>query len=144
MSKVNAQEWLKKWGTNLNASSQYIKDGVARVSVAPGIAAAAAADRMLAGIQEAVTSGMWAKRVSAVSLSDWQSAMINKGLPHIQQGVSMAQKTKTAEIQALLSAIDSVQAEVQNMPKGGLANNVARAVAFMTKMSEAAPRKRNL
>ncbi len=144
MSKVNAQEWLKKWGTNLNAASQYIRDGVGRVTVAPGIAAAAAADRMLAGIQEAVSSGMWAKRVSAVSLAEWQSSMINKGLPHISQGVSQAQKTKGAEIQALLSAIDSVQAEVQAMPKGGLSNNVARAVAFMTKMSEAAPRRRNL
>ena len=80
MSKVNAAEWLKKWGTNLNASSQYIRDGVGRVSVAPGIAAAAAADRMLAGIQEAVSSGMWAKRVASVSLSDWQASIDRKSV----------------------------------------------------------------
>ena len=144
MARVSAQEWLTKWGTNLNASGQYIKSGVSKVSTAPGIAAAASADRMLAGITAAVTSGMWAKRVASVSLADWQSAMINKGIAHIAQGVSQAQKTKLPEIQALLSAIDSVQSEVSALPKGGLENNVSRAVAWMRGMSAAAPKRKGL
>lgn len=142
MARVNAQEWLAKWGQNLNSAGSYIKAGVNKVSVAPGVAAAAAQDRMLAGIQEAVTSGLWARRVAGVSLADWQSAMINKGIAHISQGVAQAQKTKVSEIQALLSAIDSVQSTVNSMPKGGLENNVARAVAWMREMSAAAPKKK--
>ena len=144
MARVNAQEWLTKWGTNLNASGPYIKAGVSKVSTAPGVAAAAAQDRMLAGITEAVTSGLWAKRVAGVSLSDWQSAMINKGIAHISQGVAQAQKTKMSEIQALLSAIDSVQAEVNALPKGGLQANIARAVAWMNGMSAAAPKRKGI
>ncbi len=142
MAKVSAQEWLAKWGTNLNAAGSYIKAGVNKVSTAPGVAAAAAQDRMLAGITEAVSSGLWARRVAAVSLSDWQSAMINKGIAHISQGVAQAQKTKLSEIQALLSAIDTVQSSVNALPKGGLENNIARSIAWMRGMAEAAPKKR--
>ncbi len=142
MAKVSAQEWLSKWGTNLNAAGSYIKAGVNKVSTAPGVAAAAAQDRMLAGITEAVSSGLWARRVAAVSLSDWQSAMINKGIAHISQGVAQAQKTKLSEIQALLSAIDTVQSSVNALPKGGLENNIARSIAWMRGMAEAAPKKR--
>lgn len=136
-----AQQWLQKWGTNLNAAGQYIKTGVQAVQQAPGVSAAQAADRMLAGVTASIQNGTWQRNVSAVSLQSWQNAMINKGIPRLQQGVSTAQQNKVAQITALLTAVQTAQGAVAAMPKGGLEQGIARATAFMRAMSAAAPKK---
>lgn len=136
MAKVTAQQWLTKWGTNLNAASQYITNGVNNVQVAPGTSAAAAQDRMLANLTAAVTSGRWAKAVSGVSLADWKAAMIGKALPRIPQGVSSAQKNATQTITNLLAAVDNAAGAARAIPKGGLQQSIARASAFMTAMAQ--------
>lgn len=141
MAKVNAQQWLAKWGTNLNASGQYIQAGVNRVQTAPGVTAAAASDRMLAGVTASIQNGTWQRNVSKVSLSDWQNAMIKKGIPRLAQGVTQAQSSKTGAITALLSAVDTATAAANALPKGGLEQGIARATTFMRAMSAAAPKK---
>lgn len=141
MAKVTAQQWLNKWGKNLNASSTYITDGVNAVQTAPGQLAAAAQDRMLANLTAAITSGVWAKQVSSVPLSAWKSAMINKGIPRIAQGVTSAQANKVNQVTALLSAVDSASAQANALPKGGIDQNIQRAVTFMRAMSAAAPKR---
>lgn len=137
MARVNATQWLDKWATNLGNSGTYITNGVNRVTVAPGQAAAAASDRMLAGVTQSVTSGKWAARVSSVSLSDWQTAMIKKGLPRIATGTAQAKVTKVQQITTLLSNVDAAVSQVQSLPKGGIAAGIARATAFMTAMHQA-------
>lgn len=137
MTTVTAQAWLTKWGTNLNAASTYITNGVNAVQTAPGVAAAAAQDRMLSNLTQAVTSGRWAKAVSGVSLADWKAAMTNKAIPRIPQGVTAAQKNATQTITNLLAAVTQAQQVATALPKGGLQQSIARASAFMTAMSQA-------
>lgn len=137
MAKVTATQWLDKWGQRLNAASSYITSGVNGVTVAPGQSAAAAQDRMLANLTAAVTSGLWAKRVSSISLADWKSAMTTKGIPRIAAGVTQAQKTKTQVITNLLAAVDTAAADANALPKGGIEQSIARASAFMRAMSAA-------
>ena len=139
MAKTTAAQWLDKWGTRLNAAGPYITAGVNNVTVAPGQLAAAASDRMLANLTAAVTSGLWASRVSSVSLSDWKSAMTLKAIPRIPQGVTQAQKTKTAVITSLLNAVDSAAATANALPKGNIQQSIARASAFMMAMNAAKP-----
>jgi hypothetical protein len=141
MARVTAQQWLDKWGQRLNASGTFITSGVQAVTEAPGAKAAAAQDRMLTNLTAAITSGLWAKQVSGVSLSSWKTAMVNKGIPRIAQGVTAAQSNKTGVITALLNAVDSAAAAANAVPKGGLDQNIQRAVTFMRAMSAAAPRK---
>lgn len=136
MARVNANEWLSKWGTNLNGAGTYIKNGVNRVTVAPGAAAAAAVDRYAAGVNAAISSGKWQRNVSAVSLQSWQSAMIDKGMGRIGAGVTQAQKTKVEKITRLLANVDQAAAAAAALPKGGLQQGIARATAFMTTMSQ--------
>lgn len=135
MAKVNAQQWLDKWGRRLNAASPDITSGVNGVQTAPGVSAAAAQDRMLTNLTAAVTSGLWAKRVSGVSLSDWKSAMVNKGIPRLAAGVSQAQKSAAPVITNLLNAVDNAAAQANAIPKGGIEQSIARASAFMRAMS---------
>lgn len=141
MTKVTPAQGLAKWGTNLNASTAYIKQGVMAVQVAPGVAAAAASARMLAGITQSVTSGAWAAAVGGVSLQSWQNATVNKGIARIPAGVANAQATKLQTFTNLYAAIDTSVASIANLPKGGLQNNINRAVAFMNAMSQNAPKK---
>lgn len=141
MARVDANQWLQKWGQRLNASGQYIQDGVKRLNTAPGQAAAAASDRMLSGVTEAVTSGRWARNVAKVSLTDWQNSVINKGIPRIAQGVTQAQNTKVQIITQTLAAVDQAAAAAKALPKGGIDASIARASTFMRTMSQLAPKK---
>jgi hypothetical protein len=141
MAKVNAQQWLQKWGNNLNAASQYITSGVNRVQTAPGVQAAAAAPTMLANLTTSVTSGAWAARVSSVSLQQWQQSMTQKGIPRIAQGVTSAQANKSTQITNFLSAVDAAVADTNATPRGNLEQNIARSAAFQRSMSARAPRK---
>lgn len=121
----------------MNAAGTYIKNGVNSVTVAPGQAAAAAQDRMLAGVTAAVQSGKWARAVSGVSLQTWQNAMINKGIPRIAQGTAQAVTTKGPQIDTLLANIATAASAANALPKGGLEQGIARATAFMRAMSAA-------
>jgi hypothetical protein len=134
MARVNAQQWLQKWGNALSASGTAITNGVNAVKTA-------AQDRMPAGLTNAGTAGAWAKAVSAVSLQQWQASMLSKGLPHIAQGVALAQQTKVKQVTDLLNAVDASVASLSALPKGGIENNINRATAFMRAMSANAPKK---
>ena len=133
--RVNSQQWLQKWSNNLNGAGQYITNGVNAVTVAPGQAAAAQAGRWAANV--AAAQQKWAANVSAVSLQSWQSSMIKKGIPRIQQGTAQAVATKGPQIDKLLANVQTAVNAVQSLPKGGLAQGIARATAFMQAMSQA-------
>lgn len=136
MSKVTASQYAEKWGRNLKNSTQDIRTGVEAVTTAPGVKAAKKADKYLAGIQRAVSDGTWQKRVSAVTLQDWQEKTINKGIGRIAQGVDSAQSKQVQMAEKLLAAIDSVKAKVDGMPDTTLDDRLNRMVAFARGMSE--------
>lgn len=140
MAKVNAQQWLEKWGRRLNAAGPDIQTGVKAVQTAPGAKAAQAKSLWLQKVQEA--ADLWAKQVGSVSLSDWQDAMLNKGIGRIAAGVTAAQSKKTTQITNLLTAVDNAAAAAHALPRGTLEQNIQRAVTFMQHMSMNAPRKK--
>lgn len=140
MAKVNASQWLDKWGRRLNAAGPDIQAGVKRVQTAPGVKAAAAQALWLQRVQESANT--WAKQVSKVSLADWQSAMLNKGVGRIAAGVTAAQANKTQAVTDLLAAVDNASAAAQALPRGSLEQNIQRAVTFMQQMSANAPRRK--
>lgn len=141
MARTNAQQWLDKWGQRMGTAGPFIQAGVQRVQTAPGQSAAASAQLFAQRINEAITSGLWAKRVGSVSLQDWQQAMITKGIPRLTQGIAVAQKTKGPQITALLAAVDQASAAAKALPKGSLENSIQRAVTFMRTMSQLAPKR---
>lgn len=121
-----------KWAQNLAASTTSITDGVNSVTVAPG---QAAARQKAAWVQNTTSSqDKWAKNTAAVPLGEWQTAMIQKGVPRIATGAAAAQSKQAAFYGKFLPYVDSA---VASLPaRGTLQQNIQRAVALMTKLSQ--------
>jgi len=136
MARVNATQYAEKWGRNLKNSTQDIRQGVERVTTAPGAQAAKKSAKYLEGIQRAVANGTWQKNVAAVTLQDWQEKTINKGIGRISAGVDGAQTKQVAMAEKLLAAVDSVKAKVDGMADTTLDDRLNRMVAFARGMSE--------
>jgi len=135
MAMISAQEMADKWQRRLKAASPDITAGIKRVTEAPGAKAARQQGVMLANLSESVNSGKWAKKVGAVSLQDWQTSAINKGVGRIAAGVDGAKEKATAAFSDVLSDVAATMAEVERTPRGDLSTNVGRAVTMMTGMA---------
>jgi hypothetical protein len=135
MAKLTPQQAQQKQATRLKAAIPDMKTGIQNVTVAPGVAAAAKSDKMLTNLTASVQSGQWAKRVSAVSLSDWQSAAINKGTARVAAGIDAAAQKVTDFYTQLFPFQDSLVAQVKKMPDMTIEDSVNRAATMIRGMA---------
>lgn len=134
-AKKSASQVAQKWSANLQAATQSIQQGVNAVTTSPTQLAAANVNGYLQGVQQAVSSGKWQQRLQAVSLNDWKTAMLNKGVPHIQTGAVQGQSKVQQVFGPLLDYVYNVRDQVNAAnPRGSLAQNLQRANAFATAM----------
>lgn len=134
MSKINsmtADQIATKWANNLAAATTEIQNGVQAVTVAPGQAAARQKSAYVANVQ--AKADKWATNTAAVTLSDWQSAMVTKGLPRVATGATAAQPKMSSVMQQLIPYIQNAQRALP--ARGTLQQNIARATAMITAMS---------
>lgn len=136
MSRMTPQEAREKWARRLKASIPDIEAGVDRVTEAPGKKAAAKADKMLAGITEAVRDGTWARRVGAVSLEEWKSKMKSKGVGRIAAGVDAAAGKAEDFFSQLFSYQDGLQGKMDAMPDLTLEDSINRMTTWVRDMAK--------
>lgn len=122
----DATKIAAKWRARMQASSQDMADGVNAVTTAPGQMAKAKQDTMKARLIAAIDSGKWAANVSAVPLSEWQDAMIKKGVPRAQEGASQAEPKVQQFMAELLPFTESVKRQIAAMPNATEADRRAR------------------
>lgn len=134
MARVTAEQATKKWVERLSASGTQITDGVRGVTVAPGVKAAQSKD--LWAQRVAAAKDKWASRVAAVSLPEWQDAMINVGIPRIATGAQAKQGKVQDFMSKFLPYLDQGVAVVNAMPKGDLGMSIARCAAMITHNSK--------
>jgi len=136
MAKLTPAEFAEKHARRLKGSQEDIRKGVAKVSEAPTAKAAAKADKMLANITAAVTSGKWAERLKAVSLEEWQEKMTIKGIPRIAAGIDAA-RVKVENFYAQLAPFqDTLQRKIDAMPDMTIEDSIARATEWMRGMAK--------
>ena len=136
MAKVTPQEYAEKWGRRLKGSTEDIRRGIARVTEAPGVAAARQSDLMLAKVTESIASGRWAAKVAAVPLDEWKKKTAEKGLGRIASGVDSAAATQVAMATELLANVDAAVAVANQTPRGTLEDNITRMTTFVREMSK--------
>jgi hypothetical protein len=129
MARLDPSAATAKWVANLSNSTQAITAGVQAVQTAPGQLAAAKVNTWLARIQ--ASAPKWQQNVSAVSLGDWQNAMIKLGIPRIASGAQEKQGKYLVFAQKFYPYLQSGVATVRAMPKVTLQDGIARAVAMI-------------
>ena len=126
-----AQEIARKWQRNLSGSVEAIRNGVQDVTVSPTEKAAAKADQYLIGVQSAVDSGKYQAGLRRVTLEQWKQAMLDKGVPRLASGAAAGEPKFQEFMAEFLPYIESGQRMLENMPRGGLQENIARSTAMI-------------
>lgn len=129
MARVTPEQAAAKWSTRLQGSTTDIATGVRNVQEAPGKAAARAKDLWLQRVT--ASAPKWARRVSEVTLADWQTSMIEKGIPRISGGAQAAVPKVTQFMADFLPYVDQGVARIRQMPKGSVDMGIARAAEMI-------------
>ncbi len=117
------------WANRLQAAQAEITAGVQAVTEAPGAKAAAKADVWIARVT--ASRPKWIRNVSAVTLPQWQQAMIQKGIPRVGPGAQAAIPKMTQFFTQFLPYVEQGAATVRAMPNATLQDGIARAVAMI-------------
>lgn len=136
MAKLTAEQFQEKHARRLKESIPDMRAGVERVTVSPTAQAAKKLDKLKANLIKAIDSGKMKRRMEAVSVEDWRSKMLTKGLNRVATGIDEAAPKVTKFAAKLLPYIDKVQAEVKKMPDLTLEDNINRAATMMRGMSK--------
>lgn len=136
MAKLTPTEFQEKHARRLKGAVDDIRKGLERVTEAPTAKAAAKKDKMKLRINEALDTGKWESRLKGVSLEEWKTKAVEKGLGRIASGVDGAAKKVENFASQLLPYQDSVRAKVKNMPDLTLEDRITRATTFIREMSK--------
>ena len=134
--KVTAAQFVEKHSRRTKAALGDMREGVLRVTEAPGVAAAAKADKMRANLIAALDSGKWERRVASVSLEDWKGAMIDKGVNRVAAGVDAAEGKTRQFAEQLLAHQAGLMTTIDAMPDLTLEDGIARSTAMIRGMAK--------
>lgn len=132
-SLPSAADAATRWQSGFSAAGPRWAAGIQSVTTAPGVAAAAAADRYLAGVNSNVQK--YATRSAAVTLQQWKDTSITKGQSRLASGAQAGMSKFQAGIQRVLDAEKSIIPGLP--PRGTVAQNIARSSAFQQAMHDA-------
>lgn len=119
----------QNWVNGMQTAGSKMTAGVNNVTVAPG--QAAARQSQVWAQNTAASVNKYAKNVAAVSLSEWQQAVITKGIPRVASGASAAQGKMANAMTQILPQIASIVSALP--PRGTVEQNIQRAVTYMQK-----------
>lgn len=137
MSKIRVtltpQQIQEKWANRLSGAVSDIQRGVDAVTENPMEKAALAADKWQQNI--IASKQRYIKNISAVTLQTWKTQMKDKVAQRLAGGVQAAKAKRLAFDQANVATLNEILPEINAMPSMTLEDNIARASAFMRKMS---------
>jgi cell division GTPase FtsZ len=136
MAKLTAKEFQEKHNRRLKAATDDMRAGVERVTENPMAKAAKKADKMRANIVQSIDSGKWVSGLNRVTLDDWKSKMINKGVGRVAAGIDEAAAKVESFASELLPHIDRVKSDISKLPDVTLEDNIQRMTGFIRGMAK--------
>lgn len=133
---LTPQEVAAKWAQRASAASADYQRGVETTDKDPTSLATANGAAYIAGVQEAYTSGRWARRLQAVGKAGWQQAVLSKGVQNYASGVGASVDKYATAIGPVLNAVKQGQSIVASMPRATAQQRDARMLAFVNHMRQ--------
>lgn len=130
------QAFADKWSQRTQAAAQDYAQGVATTDKDPTALAQAAGARYIAKVQEAFTSGRWARGLQRSGKAGWQAAVAAKGVNNFSTGVAAARDKVAAKIAPVLQFEKALQAQINAMPNVTDADKNARMLAWVNGMRQ--------
>lgn len=130
--RTDANTAADYWAQGLANAGTKIAAGIDRVSTAPGVKAAAKKDKYVAGVN--ASQDLWARRVAAVSLGEWQQRA-KAGTGRIAEGANAKKDKYANSVQAVFAHMDSVLSRVDSMPDNTLEQRIQKSADFQRGMA---------
>jgi hypothetical protein len=128
-----AQAGADSWSQGVSGAQQKYVDGVQGTNVDVVGRAIASQAAALANYQNAINSGLWARRLSEVGTAGWKSATVAKAANY-GVGATAGKSKYLAAAQQLYPYIAAGQSQVDSMPSGTIAASKARAAFWIDYM----------
>lgn len=136
MAYKTLQETVANWQSGAQAKSGNYLTGVQGTTVDVVGNAIAAQGAMVAGFSQAVSSGRWARQLSAVGTAGWKTITISKAGNWLTGVTNAASVTKyQTAMSTWLPLIDNFAAQAKAMPGGTTAARIARSQFFLTQLA---------
>jgi len=136
MAKLTPAEFQEKHARRLKGAIDDMRRGIENVTVSPTSKAAMKADKMRANILSSIDSGKWANGLNRVTLDEWKTKMIEKGLNRVASGIDGAAAKTEAFAAEFLPHIDKGTEALKKMPDLTLEDSINRMTTFIRHMSK--------
>jgi hypothetical protein len=127
---VDAATAQSRWQQSASTAQTRYTEGVQNTQKDPTQLAAAQAQKMLAGVSNAVTSGYWQRRLADVGKAGWQQATVAKA-NNYSTGIQASGNKFQAGYTAFWNYMTPYYNQLQSMPKTSLADSIARATFWI-------------
>lgn len=131
---VSAQQAADRWAAGAGAGQQRYTEGVQNTNVDVVGRAIAQQGVMVANFGQAVSSGLWARKLGEVGTAGWKSRTIAKA-SNYSTGIAAGKDRYAAAAAKLLPYISQGQTMIAAMPKGNIGASKARASAWIDYMA---------
>lgn len=122
----NLDQVTSKWAANAGGAQQAYIDGITNTTVDPTALAVANEQGYLQGVQNAVSTGLWRRRLQAVGKGGWQAAATAKA-GNYGTGINAGRAKFEAAMSTWLPVIQQVGAAAKAMPGQTIDQRLARA-----------------
>ena len=136
MSKLTPEEFQDKHARRLKGSIEDMRQGIERVTESPTAKAAAKKDKMKQNLVASIDSGKWEAGLKRVTLDEWKTKMIDKGLNRVASGIDGAKDKVIAFAGEFLPHLDKIQEELKKMPDLTLEDSITRMTHQVRRAAE--------
>ena len=126
---LDAATAQQRWQSAASTAQTRYTEGVQATTKDPLALAAAQASKMLAGVQQAVTSGRWQRQLAAAAPT-WKQDTIAKANNYLT-GINASGQKYQQGYGAFAAYMQPYQNQINSMPKNSLADSIARATAWI-------------
>jgi hypothetical protein len=120
------EQVTSKWSQNASGAQQAFVDGIRNTTVDPTALAVANEQGYLSGVQQAVSSGLWRRRLAAVGKQGWQSATEAKA-GNYGTGIAAGQEKFQRAMSTWLPIIQAAGTAAKAMPGQTIDQRIARS-----------------